>query len=70
MLVITIIIAIIFYFSQFWSASIECLSGWLVLMFCVVSILFVYSFVGAGSHGWVGDTAGHGGGSIRQGLSC
>ena len=41
-----------------------------MLMFCVVSILFVHPFVGAGSHGWVGDTAGHGGGSIRQGLSC
>ena len=27
-------------------------------------------FVGAGACGWVVDTAGHGGGSIPQGLGC
>ena len=29
-------------------------------MFCVVLILFVYPFIGAGARGWVVDTAGHG----------
>ena len=34
---------------------------------CVVLFYFVYSFIGAGAHRWVVDTAGHRGGSILQG---
>ena len=33
----------------------------MVPMFCVALILLVYPFAGAGPHGWVVDTAGHGG---------
>ena len=41
-----------------------------MLMFCVVLILFVYPFAGAGAHGQVVDTPGQGSGSILQGLGC
>ena len=34
----------------------------------VVSFYFVYPFFGARARGWVVYTAGHGGGSILQGL--
>ena len=34
----------------------------------VVLFYFVYPFIGAGAHGWVVDIAGHGSGSILQGL--
>ena len=37
---------------------------------CVVLFYFVYPLVGAGACGSVVDTAGHGGGSILQGLGC
>ena len=47
-----------------------CFSVWLVPMFCAVFILFGYPFIGAGACGWVVDTAGHGSGSILQGLGC
>ena len=36
-----------------------------VVLFCLVCLC-----VGAGARGWVVDTAGHGGGSILQGLGC
>ena len=36
-----------------------------IVLFCLV-----HSCVGAGARGWVVDTAGHGAGSILQGLSC
>ena len=36
-----------------------------VVLFC-----HVCPCVGAGARGWVVDTAGHGGGSILQGLGC
>jgi len=38
----------------------------------VLSYIFVLFFpcIGAGARGWVVDTAGHGGGSILQGLGC
>ena len=36
-----------------------------VFLFC-----FVCPCIGAGALGWVVDTAGHGGGSILQGLGC
>ena len=36
-----------------------------VVLFCLV-----HSCVGVGARGWVVDTAGHGGGSILQGLGC
>ena len=32
-------------------------------------VLF-FACIGAGARGWVVDTAGHGGGSILQGLGC
>ena len=37
---------------------------------CAVLFYFVYPFIGAGAHGSVADTAGHGGGSILEGLGC
>ena len=40
----------------------------MIPMFCVVLILFVYPFAGAGL--WIVNTAGHGGGSIWHGLGC
>ena len=40
----------------------------MIPMFCVVLILFVYPFAGAGL--WMVNTAGHGGGSIWHGLAC
>ena len=35
---------------------------------CVILFYTVYPFVGAEARGWVVDTAGHGSGSILQGL--
>ena len=40
------------------------------VLLCVVLFYFVYIVMGAGARSCVVDTAGHGSGSILQGLGC
>ena len=65
----SLLLLLLFYFSLFdWLSLTVFQCDWCPCLCCL--IFFVYPFVGAGTCGWVVDTAGHDVGSILQGLGC